>query len=230
MPVAGRRDRKRLRTHATDDLPTRRIVRFVACYRAAGRWTFVQGLALIDFDNFRRRDKKSKADLEIDARALVDQVACTFASAHPETRELDVRLYGGWTDSDGLPSRDASWLLELLPELRGRRHGLIIRPALATTMIRFPEFLLRGTVRGRNQRQKMIDGMMGCDALHVVIHGQIRVGLVTDDDDLLPAALSAHDTNAGMLTWIRCRRVGAAVNDSFLRSKGLPLHQLGDIT
>ena len=76
----------------------------------------------------------------------------------------------------------------------------------------------------------MIDGMMGCDALHVVAHGQIRVGLVTDDDDLLPAALSAHDTNAGMLTWIRGRRVGAAVNDSFLKSKGLPLHRLGDMT
>ena len=206
------------------------IRRVLSCRCVGGRYILVQGLALIDFDNFRRRDKKSKADLEIDVRTLVDQVACTFASAHPETRELDVRLYGGWTHPDGLPSRDASWLIELLPELRGRRYGLIIRPALATTMIRFPEFILRGTVRGRNQRQKMIDGMMGCDALHVVANGQILVGLVTDDDDLLPAALSAHDTNAGMLTWMRGRRVGAAVNDPFLESRGLPLHQLGDMT
>ena len=108
-----------------------------------------------------------------------------------------------------------------------RRAPLIVRPALATTMIRFPEFLLRGTVRGRNPRQKMIDGMMGCDALHVAAQGQVRIGLVTDDDDLLPAALSAHDTNAGVLVWMRTRSIGSAVNDSFLESKGLPLHQLG---
>ena len=192
----------------------------------ARRLTLVQGLALIDFDNFRERDKKSKVDLELDAQTLVDSVARAFAAVFPDARELDVRLYGGWTDPDGLPSRDAYWLHELLPGLRGRQHGLIVRPALATTMIRFPEFLLRGTVRGRNQRQKMIDGMMGCDALHVAAQGQIRIGLVTDDDDLLPAALSAHDTNAGMLVWMRTRSIGSAVNDSFLESKGLPLHQL----
>ena len=182
----------------------------------------MQGLALIDFDNFRERGKKSKVDLEIDAQTVVDSVARTFAATFPDAHELDVRLYGGWTDQNGLPSRDAYWLHELLPDLRGRQHGLIVRPALATTMIRFPEFLLRGTVRGRNQRQKMIDGMMGCDALYVAAQGQIRIGLVTDDDDLLPAALSAHDTNAGMLVWIRTRSIGSAVNDSFLESKGLP--------
>ena len=187
----------------------------------------MQGLALIDFDNFRERDKKSKVDLELDAQTLVDNVARAFAAVFPDARELDVRLYGGWTDPDGLPSRDAYWLHELLPDLRGRQHGLIVRPALATTMIRFPGFLLRGTVRGRNQRQKMIDGMMGCDALHVAAQGQVRIGLVTDDDDLLPAALSAHDTNAGMLVWMRTRSIGSAVNDSFLESKGLPLHQSG---
>ena len=186
----------------------------------------MQGLALIDFDNFRERGKKSKTDLELDTQTLVDNVARAFAAVFPDACEFDVRLYGGWTDTNGLPSRDAYWLHELLPHLRGRHHGLIVRPALATTMIQFPESLLRGTVRGRNQRQKMIDGMMGCDALHVAAHGQVRIGLVTDDDDLLPAALSAHDTNAGMFVWMRSRSIGSAVNDPFLESKGLPLHQL----
>ena len=188
----------------------------------------VQGLALIDFDNFRNRDRKSKTDLEFDAQMLVDDVARAYTTVFPTARELDVRLYGGWTDSTGFPSRDASWLHELLSDLRGRRHGLIVRPALATTMIQFPELLLRGTVRGQgqNQRQKMIDGMIGCDGLYMAAHGQTYVGIVTDDDDLLPATLSAHDTNGDMLAWMRARGVGSSVNDSNLLKKGMRIHLL----
>ena len=190
--------------------------------------TLVQGLALIDYDNFRRHGRRSKTDSELDAQTLVDSVARVFATAFPDARELDVRLYGGWTDSTGLPSRDASWLHELLPDLRGRRHGLIVRPALATTMIQFPGFLLRGTVRGqeRNRRQKMVDGMMGCDALYMAAQGRTYVSVVTNDDDLLPATLSAHATNTDMLAWMRARGVGSAMNDASLLNEGLRIHDL----
>lgn len=188
----------------------------------------MQGLALIDCDNFRNRDKKSESELEIDTRTLLDNVTCAFATVFPDARELDIRLYGGWMDPVGLPSRDASWLYKLLPALRGRRHGLLVRPALATTMIQFPWLLLRGTVRGhgQNQRQKMIDGMMGCDALHMTAHGSTYVGIVTNDDDLLPAVLSAHATNADMLAWMRTRSVGSAINDAGLLNERLRIHQL----
>ena len=194
----------------------------------------MQGLALVDFDNFREPDKKSKVDLEMDAQRLVDRVARTFAKVFSNAREVDVRLYGGWTDRTGMPSRDAAWLHELLPDLRGRRHGLIIRPALATTMIRFPDFLLRGTVRYRSRpkpqkttkRQKMVDGMMGCDALHMAVDAWTYISIVTDDDDLLPATLYAHNSNVGLLAWMRNRDVGSAINDSAMLLKGLPLHQL----
>ena len=188
----------------------------------------MQGLALIDLDNFRERDKKSKADLEFDTETLVDDVARTFATVFPAARELDVRLYGGWTDEIGSPSRDASWLYGLLPDLRGRRHGLIVRPTLATTMIQFPEFLLRGTVRvqARRQRQKMIDGMIGCDALYIAAtNGRTYISIVTDDDDLLPATLSAHRANADMLAWMRTRTVGSAINDAGLLNEGLKIRQ-----
>ena len=187
----------------------------------------MQGLALIDLDNFRERDKKSKADLEFDTETLVDDVVRAFAAVFPAARELDVRLYGGWRDETGRSSHEASWLYELLPELRGRRHGMIVRPALATTMLQFPEFLLRGTVRGqgRRQRQKMIDGMIGCDALYIATCGQIYIGIVTNDDDLLPSTLSAHRANADMLAWMRPRTVGSAPNDASLLNEGLRIHQ-----
>ena len=190
--------------------------------------TVTHGLALVDYDNLRWRQKQSKASLELDARTLVDDVAYAFAVMFPATRELDIRLYGGWTDSTGFPSRVASWFYELLPNLRGRRCGLIVRPALATTMIQFPEFFLRGTVRGGEgrQRQKMIDGMMGCDALHVATLERTYIGVVTDDDDLLPATLSAHAKKAGMLAWLRVRNIGSAINDSNLLTYGLRIHRL----
>lgn len=187
----------------------------------------MQGLALIDLDNFRDRNKKSKADLEFDTETLVNDVARAFSTVFPAARELDIRLYGGWTDETGSPSRDASWLYGLLPNLRGRRHGLIVRPTLAKTMLQFPKFLLRGTVRvqTRRQRQKMIDGMIGCDALYIATHGQTYVGIVTDDDDLLPATLSAHRANTDMLTWMRSRAIGAAPNDAGLLNEELKIHQ-----
>lgn len=186
------------------------------------------GLALIDYDNFRRRDRKSKADMELDTRMLLAAVISTFVSAFPYTRELDVRLYGGWMDTGGWPSRDASRLNALLPGLRGRRSGVIVRPSLATTMIGFPGLLLRGTVRGigRRQRQKMVDGMMSCDALHMARQGQTYIGIVTDDDDLVPATVSAHDMVCGRLVWMRGRSVGSAVNDAVLLNRGLPIRQL----
>lgn len=183
----------------------------------------MQGLALIDCDNFRDRNKKARVDLHLAIQELVVGVTDTFVSAFPDARELDIRLYGGWTEPSGLPSRDAIWLSEFLPDLRGRRHGLIIRPALAVTMIEFPELLLRGTVRGpvRRKRQKMVDGMMGCDAIHMAESGNIFVGIVSDDEDILPATLTAHARNSTAMTWIHLRKVGEAINDADLLHQGL---------
>ena len=186
------------------------------------------GLALVDYDNYRDRDRKSQAEMELDTRMLFMAVAHSFVTAFPDTRELDVRLYGGWTDANGLPSRAASRLNALLPGLRGRWNGLLVRPSLATTMIGFPGLQLRGTLRGvgRRQRQKMVDGMIGCDALHMAGEGRTWIGIVTDDDDLLPATVSAHDATHGRLVWMRGRSVGSGINDSVLLDMGLPIRQM----
>ena len=77
----------------------------------------MQGLALIDLDNFRERNKKTKADLEFDTKSLIDEVVRAFAIVFPVVRELDVRLYGGWRDKRGSPTQEASWLYGLLPAL-----------------------------------------------------------------------------------------------------------------
>ena len=183
---------------------------------------------MIDFDNFREIQSKSRADIEFVAEEIIDDTSRAFAKTFPRLRELDIRLYGGWTDPVGRPSRDAEWLTEILPGLRGRRHRLIVRPALATTMLQFPDLLLLGTVRGppRRLRQKMVDGMIGCDAMYMSNHGRTYVGVVSDDDDLLPSVISAHAINPGVLVWMRGRQLGSAINDSYLMSHGPPLIDL----
>lgn len=186
------------------------------------------GLALIDYYNFRTPEARSRAELELETETVLDQVVRAFAHVFPGTVELDLRLYGGWTDEAGSPTGDAAWLLQLLPVLRGRRDGVIVRPSLATAMIRFPELLLRGTLRGlgRNRRQKMVDAMMGLDATYMADEGLTHLGIVTNDDDLLPAALTAHDINAEVVAWIRSRPVGSALNDRALLEMGLRIHDM----
>ena len=194
----------------------------------------VPGLALIDYDNLRGFRRKSQADFELHAADLVDMVIRAFRSGFPDIWELDVRFYGGWTDEFGLPSRDHLWFLQTLPRLRGRRHGLIVRPALATAMLQFPELILRGTVRfeapqpGRKQRprQKMVDGMLGCDAVFAAAAGLARVGVVTGDDDLIPATLSAHAANSRLTVWMRPQKAGAGTNDRNLMERGLHIRRI----
>ena len=194
----------------------------------------MHGLALVDYDNLRGYRRKSKADFERHAEDLIDTLVRAFRTGFPELRELDVRFYGGWTDEHGLPSRDALWLLQTLPSLRGRRHGLIVRPSLATAMLQFPDLILRGTVRldesqPQRKRQKMVDGMLGCDAVFAATEGLARrVGVVTDDDDLVPATLSAHAANTKLTVWMRLRHTGTGLNDRSLTERRLPIHRLED--
>ncbi len=191
----------------------------------------MQGLALVDYDNMRGYRRKSKADFEQHAAELIDMLAHAFRTGFPDLRELDVRFYGGWTDERGLPSRDALWLHQTLPALRGRRHGLIVRPSLATAMLQFPDLVLRGTVRlesGRT-RQKMVDGMLGCDAMFGATEGLARVGVISDDDDLVPATLSAHAANTTLTVWLRPRPAGEGLNDQRLSERGVRIQRLGEI-
>ena len=188
----------------------------------------MQGLALVDYDNMRGYRRKSKADFERHAADLIDMLAHAFRTEFPDLRELDVRFYGGWTDEWGFPSRDAVWLLQALSPLRGRRHGLIVRPSLATALLQFPELVLIGTVRLESGRcrQKMVDAMLGCDATFVATEGLARIGIITDDDDLVPATLSAHAANATLTVWMRPRPVGEGLNDSRLVERGLRIRRL----
>ena len=55
----------------------------------------MQGLALIDCDNFCDRAKKTRADLHLAAQIVVDDVVRVFVSGFPDVSKLDIRLYSG---------------------------------------------------------------------------------------------------------------------------------------
>lgn len=187
----------------------------------------MQGLALVDCDNLCP-DNRSEHEVEIRTAELLDLLARATQDVFPGLRELDVRLYGGWIDEHGVHSESARWLLPLLPSLRGRRQGLIVRPTLAMTMLRLPDVELRGTVRlrGRRRRQKVVDGMLGCDAVFAATLGQFPVGIVSDDDDLLPAALSAHTADPTPAALMRRRAPGQGLNDRAVRECGVRIRCL----
>ena len=190
-----------------------------------------QGLALVDYDNLCRYEKTpTKADVELRTQELVDLLASAFRAAFSRLNELDIRFYGGWIDERGLASPDSVRLREILPGLRGRWSGLIVRPSLATTMVRFPRMILKGTVRLRTprRRQKMVDGMLGFDALSAAEGGATRVGIVTDDDDLVPAVLSAHAARAESIVWMRPRPAGRGLNDRSMTERGVRIHHLSE--
>ena len=113
----------------------------------------VQGLALVDYDNLCPGDR-SELEVETSTATLLESLARSSQTAFPGLGELDVRLYGGWLDEQGVPSPSARWLLPLLPALRGRRQGLIVRPTLAMTMLQFPDVALRGTLRLQVKRRR----------------------------------------------------------------------------
>ena len=188
----------------------------------------MEALALIDFDNFRSNRQRAATDIADCAQRLLNGVSEAFRSVFPETTELDARFYGGWIDVGGSLTQDAIRLHKILTTFRGRRYGLIVRPALATAIISVPDLPLRGTVRGRGLQlhQKMVDTMIGCDAIHIAHYESVYLGIVTTDDDLLPAALSAHTVRQGMLVWMRSRPVGSGCNDTELQNRGLYLHEL----
>ena len=186
------------------------------------------GVALVDYDNMCEYKRESRADIELGTERLVDRLVRSFRGAFPGLRELDVRFYGGWVDECGLPSPMALSLSWILPGLRGRRHGLIVRPTLAMAMVRFPDAILRGTARlsAKPRRQKMVDGMLGCDAMFVAATDPAPIGIVTDDDDLIPAALSAHAAGMKPMVWMRSRPVGQGLNDRSLSGRGLRIHPM----
>lgn len=182
------------------------------------------GLALVDYDNLSPPPRPGRDAPRPGAGKVVEAVAISFCRAFRDVRDLDIRLYGGWIDERGGRTQAALGLDAELLLVRNRVRGVEVRPVVATDILQVPDLVLRGTVRrrARRVRQKMVDGMLGCDAIYAASLGMERVGVVTDDDDLVPALLAARvGSPAPGPVWMRRRATGAAPNDDLLAERGV---------
>ena len=90
-----------------------------------------------------------------------------------------------------------------------------------------PGLRLHGTVRlrGRRRREKMVDQMIGCDAMFLAGGDGLIADVVvfSNDDDLVPPMLMANKSTPGLTRWVRKQSSHARPNDQRLRGLGLSI-------
>ena len=181
-------------------------------------------IAFIDYDNvamelFGRGDT-------VPALAEIVHVAVEAVRRDlPFVRTLDLRLYGGWLDESGFFSSPAARLLPELRRFRGLRGGIRIATSLALALRGVPDCRLIGSLRvtASRRRQKMVDGMLTLDICFSASDPGVVV-MISDDDDLVPAALMASRAG-GTVHWLRLRD-RPSCNDAMLDRELVVFHPL----
>jgi hypothetical protein len=182
-------------------------------------------LAFVDYDNVRSIPDRTLADVTLNLEELCDRLSRTVRRALPGTEEIELRLYGGWVSEDGRFSRNAEWLLSAIADVRGRWHGIRLKPSMITRLACWPHANLIGTLRLRSQpvRQKMVDGLLTVDAIHLAQESVAPLLIVSDDDDMVPCAVAVSRLVKGPLVLLRRRRPGDGLNDEILGTLGVQL-------
>lgn len=164
-------------------------------------------VALIDIGNVCPR--KAEQD-HVDALNLIGLLirdACPRPNSARVAVEVECRLYGGFRDIDGHATERRAWLTRHLHELRGLQGGVRVLPTLVEHIAVAPDAMLIGTYA--NQSQKMVDIMIAEDLGAFARSGLFAsIILVSDDDDFVPAVLSAGRSTPASIRWVRKRTTG----------------------
>lgn len=179
------------------------------------------GIALVDYHNVHGFLARPEGSPRLTVEPMLDLVATAFDRIAGGWL-VDVRLYGGWVDEVGNATENANVLVGLLPYLRGRRRGLIVRPSLAVALLGYPQARLRGTLRtrSRRRREKMVDQMLGSDLMHLARTDDVHAVVFSDDDDLVPPLINACLARPSSTRLVRSSR-RARPNDAQLSKLGL---------
>lgn len=178
--------------------------------------TWDRVVCLVDLFNVQAK-LHSLTDVELAVEEAVQALISAARAQSIQGAEFDLRLYGGWMDPTSSYTHVANWLLQAASNTRGLRGGWRIVPTCVTTLARFPSVILNGTLRkaGGRPQQKMVDTMLCLDLLYF-IENQEKVLLLSDDDDLMPAVLTAASMRPKELSLIRRRAAGQGMNDHCL--------------
>lgn len=181
------------------------------------------GIALVDYHNVHGLLARPGTSPRLTLEPTLDLVATAFDRIAGGWI-VDARLYGGWLDEIGNATESANVLLSLLPYLRGRRKGSVVRPSLATALLGYPPSRLHGTLRtrARSRREKMVDQMLGSDLVHLARADNVHAVVFSDDDDLVPPLITACIARSSSTRLVRSSR-RARPNDALLASLGLEI-------
>ena len=165
-------------------------------------------VALVDVANVcPTRAEQDHVDALILIGLMVRAACPRPPTAESAAVEVECRLYGGFRDIDGHATESRAWLTRHIHELRGLQSGIRVIPKIAEHIANAPDALLVGTYA--NQGQKMVDAMIAEDLGAFARSGlYASIILVSDDDDFVPAVLSAGRLTAALVRWVRRRPTG----------------------
>lgn len=151
----------------------------------------MQLIILVDYDNVKpiRRDR-TFSDIEYNVRMIADVMSQVRAKSFPQFRDVRVRLYGGWTDVNGLILENAAWIGRAASQVRGRRLGGRITMELALGLFDSEYGHLKGLYR--DGAQKMVDTLIVSDAIRITLGYEAKVLIASNDEDMLPGLLACH--------------------------------------
>lgn len=195
---------------------------------------------LVDFHNVLRdgRSPRGSIGVQLVLASIYTGAVARIRAAHPRCTEVQVYLYGGWNAAN---SRATALAQDLLAET-GRPtivSRVRIKPNLARGLLRCPATDLVGTYRivpsgdsGRRSavgQQKMVDCMLALDAAYLASTFPAEpVVIWSDDDDLVPAALTVAAIQGSCELWRR-RPHGAGMNDRIASKHNVHIVQAEDV-
>ena len=180
-------------------------------------------ITLVDYDNVAQLEEKSKSDqfLNLDFIAELCSTAC---AGMVDGSRITVRLYGGWVQEDGVYTERSNWLFSQLHLFRQRVLGKYLLPQLALGLLDLPHLELRGSLRGKNKRQKMVDTLLCTDLVTLSKTEQYdHVFVFSGDDDMVPGIVKYSSTAPHKPLTLICAKSKLmwGCNASLLRSLGV---------
>ena len=174
---------------------------------------------LIDYDNVKSIEEKSIQDVNTNLSLIIRKLSDRIHGLIVDSEEIACRLYGGWITLDRSYTDRASWLLSQVPRFRGRAGPLRVRVTLSLNLICRSDIHLVGTYRDGGQ--KMVDGMISTDLIHLSGDMTQSLVLVSDDDDFVPGIIAGGMMRAKrqpIYILRKTKKIGSAPNDIFLES------------
>lgn len=181
----------------------------------------MQVFALVDYDNVKPVQREvAEVDVEANLRRIAEHATSIAKANYPSAKDLELRLYGGWTDKRQGRTATCLWLERVLGSVRSRINGVRVTAEVVLSNYESAHFQLVGLYRDGGQ--KMVDTLIVSDLITLTSQFNCPVLLLSDDDDMVPGLVAARAAKRNV-TLVRKRAMGEGMNDHVISSLNLQL-------